>query len=744
MSINTHCITRLCFTSFLLFFYVSSFSQQKELDSLQKELKITQSDTQRINLLNEIGWYLMYDTPDSAIFIGKKALHLAEKINWEKGLGKSNHYLGTFYFFKGDNVSAEKFFNTAFEIHKKRNDQISMGGTLQNLGNVYKANGELDRAEKAYRDALKINIEINRKDRMASNYGSLGLVKKERGDLQEALNLLNKSLRLYHEAEDKFGVSRQLNNIGIIHRAKGNYSKALEYYFMSLKLAEDMGVKTSVSSAYNNIGIIYKEQGNYEKAIDYISQSLEIDITAGLDAEVATKKGNLGLIYSEMGRYDEALRYYKDALKDETQLNNPDGIARNYGNIANAYIKQAQRASSQFQKDSLFREALYNYDQAYNLSLQLGNKIYIASDLAGLGNLYNQLGQTVKAEEYLKKSLAISKKEGFLAEMKSAYGFLADVYEQTQNYKEAYRNYKEYIVLRDSIYKEQKSEEITRLEFQYAFDKKESLLKIEQEKKDAIAREKLAEKEREKQNLFFSIAFVLLLLGGAVLYGISKQKNNRRLKAEKEKTEAALRDRETLLREIHHRVKNNLQIVSSLLSIQGREITDEKAQKAVQESRNRVHSMALIHQFLYGDEHLNNIDMQKYIYELGESLFSAYRIEHNQIELQTDIDSIFLDVDIAIPLGLILNELITNALKYAFPDGRKGQLHISLKETNQSLILKVKDNGVGLSENKTESGSFGMKLINAFKQKLGAEYNFLNHQGVEAIFVIHNYNSSQS
>lgn len=213
--------------------------------------------------------------------------------------------------------------------------------------------------------------------------------------------------------------------------------------------------------------------------------------------------------------------------------------------------------------------------------------------------------------------------------------------------------------------------------------------------------------------------------------------------SDKNKTiEAALKDRETLLKEIHHRVKNNLQVVSSLLSIQGREITDSKALEAVNESKNRVKSMALIHQYLYGDNDLKSIDMQQYIVQLSKSLFSAYRVDHDLVELCTEVEPIMLDVDTAVPLGIILNELVTNALKYAFPEGRAGTLTVSLKEVNGKLELRVKDDGVGPDTAHSSDFSFGMKLLNAFKSKLNAEFETKNENGVEAIYTIATYKRS--
>jgi len=288
------------------------------------------------------------------------------------------------------------------------------------------------------------------------------------------------------------------------------------------------------------------------------------------------------------------------------------------------------------------------------------------------------------------------------------------------------------------LYKESSGESKQRLaeEMQTRFETREKENTIQ------LQLLEIEKSDREKQALFFGVAFALLAIIAMVMFAFSKIRSNRKLSAEKAKTEALLRDRETLLREIHHRVKNNLQVVSSLLSIQGREITDDKAQQAVNESRNRVHSMALIHQFLYGEQNVSSIDMPEYVGQLSRKLFSTYRVDHDQVHLHVEVDPMLLDVDTAIPVGLIINELITNSLKYAFPADREGNLWVSLKEKDKVLTLQVRDDGVGAKDAVPKSTSFGMKLLNAFKQKLEADFKITSNQGMQIDYHIRKYKTA--
>jgi two-component sensor histidine kinase len=204
----------------------------------------------------------------------------------------------------------------------------------------------------------------------------------------------------------------------------------------------------------------------------------------------------------------------------------------------------------------------------------------------------------------------------------------------------------------------------------------------------------------------------------------------------------SLSEKEVLLKEIHHRVKNNLQVISSLLNLQSKSIIDEKALAALNEGRNRVKSMALIQQNLYRDDNLTGVDIKDYIEKLINSLFVSYNIETAKIKLQTNIEQLQLDVDTVIPLGLIINELISNALKYAFVNKQNGLLQVMLYIQNTQLVLCVKDDGIGMDNddlNKNNSASIGFKLVQSFLQKLEATMNVEKNNGTTITLTINKY-----
>ncbi|MEP7362244.1 MAG: histidine kinase dimerization/phosphoacceptor domain -containing protein [Acidobacteriota bacterium] len=190
------------------------------------------------------------------------------------------------------------------------------------------------------------------------------------------------------------------------------------------------------------------------------------------------------------------------------------------------------------------------------------------------------------------------------------------------------------------------------------------------------------------------------------------------------KIEQSLREKESLLQEIHHRVKNNLQVVSSLLGLQSRQMADEEIRRAFRESQNRVHSMALIHERLYQSKDLSEIDCQEYADQLVGHLFRSYGVSLSRVKLEMDFGGERMPMVLAVPMGLILNELLSNSLKHAFPNGREGKVSVTLSRTGSgTLALLVMDNGVGLpaSANLWNARSLGLRLVRILSEQIGAE-----------------------
>ena len=220
---------------------------------------------------------------------------------------------------------------------------------------------------------------------------------------------------------------------------------------------------------------------------------------------------------------------------------------------------------------------------------------------------------------------------------------------------------------------------------------------------------------------------------GRTLYTVILRDVSTRFAAE-EQIRSALREKEALLKEIHHRVKNNLQVVSSLLGLQSRGLADAATRKMFEESQDRIHSMALLHESLYQSNNLARVDFPEYIRQLASHLFQSYGVAPGRIHLRTDLDKLHLNLDAALPCGLIINELISNSLKYAFPGGRAGEIHIALREHpgNRAQLI-VADNGVGLRADIDwlTARTLGLRLVRSLADQLGAAIEIQSTAGTK-------------
>jgi two-component sensor histidine kinase len=308
---------------------------------------------------------------------------------------------------------------------------------------------------------------------------------------------------------------------------------------------------------------------------------------------------------------------------------------------------------------------------------------------------------------------------GEMMDIPENYRLLAEAYAGIAKYDSAYHFEKLRSEIKDSLLTEQTSARMSELQTKYETAQREAKIALQDDKL------------REQRIVIWAVAAVLAmaLIAGTLLWRLSKQLRKRN------------EEKEFLIKEIHHRVKNNLQVLSSLLHLQSRHIKDETALDAVREGQNRVEAMGLIHQKLYMGDNLASVEMRDYLQNLGDTLLDSFGLD-GRVKITYHLQPMHLDVDTAIPLGLIINELVTNSLKYAFPDGRQGQIEISLwKNERGQLCLKVADDGVGKAGAPQLKGStsFGTNLVEILSKKLKGKQEVMNGEGYATVIRFENF-----
>jgi two-component sensor histidine kinase len=240
------------------------------------------------------------------------------------------------------------------------------------------------------------------------------------------------------------------------------------------------------------------------------------------------------------------------------------------------------------------------------------------------------------------------------------------------------------------------------------------------------AKAEAIEGDQTKRQLFVTIAiaiFTLISLLVAIYFLIRNKRLNKKLSHQREIIGQELKQKEALLNEIHHRVKNNLQVVSSMLSLQTQYLSDNSLKQIIEDSKGRINSMSLIHESLYRKDDFKEAIFSSYIQNLIPRLVETYGTDESKIQLIMNLEPIKLSLDDSIPCGLIINEIVSNSLKHGFPNGKQGTISIELKQKEKLVFLTISDDGVGLEEGKTFSSndSFGFLLIESLASQLEAE-----------------------
>ncbi|TMM56986.1 histidine kinase [Maribacter algarum] len=639
----------------------------------------------------------------------------------KKQLGKILTFLFIFasslnLVFAQDDLPTDQSYFQEFQGTKSAEERFKF---FFNTPNRYNQNSGFDWLD-------EVNVYLNNseklKDSIAINYYKLvqAQIFHDIGDYDKSLAI---EKELYKEKES-WSLETKSTLLDLMDKT---YSQ-LELYSEQIDIRKEkkaLGITENVAfyDIYSNLGLHRKAMDDY-----ILEEQKNVDDNDYLGKAIFDN--NVGNYLRLDRSYPTALTYYNKAsgfvkiflsdvtkVKSEKTLNESEtlrGIIE--GNIGKCFVLLKQ-----------FEEAIPHLENSI-ATIKEFNKDKFSSDLVenrlAIAECYLQLGDFEKTTDFLSDGPQPQKLENITKKNR----LLASYYDKTGDYRNEAVYLKKNIRIRDSISANKTEIRDKQRATLISEDKAYTKLRI-QEQKEALAKSKneMVLQENRIQMVFISLIFTLLGFAGLVYAYLKSIKNQRLIAEQKHIIENSLVEKDSLLKEIHHRVKNNLQMVSSLLSLQTKNTRSKAAIEALEEGKSRVKAMALIHQKLYQNDDLSVIEMQGYIESLINSVQSVYKKGGHNINITIDAEGVELDIDRAIPFGLILNELVSNSFKYAFPkNDDDGKIYIHLRKiAEQEGFFEYTDNGVGLPEDTDDraNSSMGIRLMNRLVNQLQSNLN---------------------
>ena len=518
-----------------------------------------------------------------------------------------------------------------------------------------------------------------------------------------------------------------LTQLGYVFERKGQLSKAADYALEGLQLGDSLKDLKTQAMAYSDLSNLFWKQSKFNKGIEYGLQSEAIFKQRGMeDMDYSFTLYVIGNNYLSVKDYPNAQKCFKLALAQSERY-------QFYNNLADIYISLTDLYSI----TGDYTKAALNAKQAIRYSTLLGNNFMLMRSWLSLAKLQNLSNHPDTAIVSLKICLQVATEDfGDDFFLNQAYKELGKAYATTGDYKNAYAAFQKYDVLKDSVFTAEADQRVAKLQTEFEVAKKETTIKTQQQA--------ISQQSRLQWLTLGAAGLLVLFIAGLYRNYQNKRRVNTKLETLNEDLEhknlqldKRNAENELLLKEIHHRVKNNLEIVSGLLALQAAQIDHPSAQAVMQATQNRVLSMGIIHQKLYQKGNLAGIEMKDYFHNLSESILDTFNAA-GKISITLPMPPLNLDIDTAVPIGLITNELLTNAIKYAFPSNQSGEIRISLTETgsNNGLLFQLSDNGIGRQNNNSPKGTgFGTELVNLLVKQL--EGSLTVNSGNGTIIIIH-------
>lgn len=545
------------------------------------------------------------------------------------------------------------------------------------------------------------------------------------GDNAKAGRYLTESIALFSQKNMLAQKAEAMVYLGNYYTNTDQDTAAIDLYTRSIEIAEKNNDTAGMMRPYRSITGLFLKMGLYDKTLSYGFAGLKMAKKFRNDKVIAALYNNIAAAHHKKERYDSSIFYFREALFINSGFSDTETIIRNLSNLATSFIYSDQiDSAAKYMGEAEKLLATIDVPRTF---------IYTYSAIAALKNKQSRFREAVN---YAKEVILVAGKSGLEGLSDGAWEQLVISYKGLKLPDSALAALENYWSIKQKFLETGRNKTVAMVEQQFQQYKKDNEITLL--KKDRVL-------GKTQRNAAFAVAG-LLAIAAFLFYNRFRLKKktsdalaqkNEEIEKQKNLIETSLAEKETLLREIHHRVKNNLQIISSLLNIQSQHIQDENVLSSIQEGQSRVQAMSLIHQNLYQSEHLSNVDIQNYLQQLVTYLSEMFTGQNKDVQVKVDAAHINFDIDTAIPLGLIINELVSNAYKYAFEKTGSGTIHISIKPKNEvDYELEIRDDGKGLPPAlDTEKGtSLGLKLVKILSRQLRGKFSARSDNG--AVFLI--------
>ncbi|QES90080.1 histidine kinase dimerization/phosphoacceptor domain -containing protein [Rhizosphaericola mali] len=663
----------------------------------------------------------------AALSLAQQALERSNASNFFNGIGNSYLVMAEAYREKGDRVKGRMYSKLAMACFRKSGSLEEQAKATIEYGGTFNNESEISTKIALYKKGAQLFHEANAILDEAVITQFVADLYILNGASDSAIHVLDYSLDLYKKVNYK-RLQGVYSLYGQAYNLMNQFGASLKFNLLAARIGEEQKDEGPLmATIYNRLGLIYFNIGYYNQAMDYFNKGLRI---AKID------KDTVAIILLQNNITDGL--YKKNEFRKALQLLNVTSKLEPLKDTLDVF----HNACFYFKilvglKD--FSNANYYFLKVQHLlpanAVSSTNKLY--GTLISI-NYLQESNQYSLVNSYLNMAKSLMNKLPFSVSNNKQFEFFSYKYDSAfGNFKGALEHYKNFKLASDSAFNINKVREFDQLEVQSEHDRLDQDIQFLMQKNQL--NNALLNQEKNQKNIFLISLFVFLLLS-ALLFLLYRNKLKSNIVLEQKQAEinernlqlsTFIKEKEWLLKEVHHRVKNNLQIVISLLNSQLNFLKDAEAIAAIKSSQQRMYAISLIHQLLYQDEKLGQVEICSYIKELVAHLKTTFD-DHINIRFDLHCQHLLLDVVQAVPLGLILNEAVSNAVKYAFPNKTTGIIEISLQSLSEKqYLLSVQDNGIGMADNINYNSTLGMNLMHGLAGQLGGELNVENkHDGV--------------